>query len=200
MKLRFGDLSFDARRRLLWRGVEQVHLSPKAFQLLCLLLERRPDAVSKTEIVETLWPGAIGTEGNLSSVVSEVRRALGEEARGGVWVRTLHGFGYSFEGTVSEMPEVSRHVLVKGSQEIELARGVNLLGREREAAVRLGHPSVAWEHARIVVRGDQAVLEDVAGMESTFRGPDVVRNRVTLHDGDVIRLGLVALTYRVIAA
>lgn len=200
MKLRFGDLSFDARRRLLRRGAEPVHLSPKAFQLLSLLLDRRPDVVPKTEIVEMLWPGAIGTEGNLSSVVSEVRRALGEEARGGVWVRTLHGFGYSFEGTVTEMPEVSRHVLVKGSQEIELVRGVNLLGRERGAAVRLGHPSVALEHAKIVVKGDQAVLEDLAGTESTSRGPDVVRDRVTLQDGDVIRLGLVVLTYRVIAA
>lgn len=200
MKLRFGDLSFDERRRLLYRGAEPVHLSPKAFQLLSLLLGRRPDAVSKNEIMQTLWPGAATQEGNLTSVVCEVRHALGEEARGGTCVRTVHGFGYSFEGAVSEMPDVSRHFLVRGRQEIELAQGRNLLGREREATVRIGHPSVAHEHARIVVKGDQAVLEDLAGEGSTFRGAKAVQGRVVLQDGDVVRVGAVELRYRIVAA
>ncbi len=200
MKLRFGDLSFDERRRLLHRGAEPVHLSPKAFQFLSLLLDRRPEAVSKNEIMEKLWPGADASEGNLASIVSEVRHALGEEARGGTCVRTVHGFGYSFEGTVREMPDVSRHFLVRGRQEIELAQGRNLLGRDREATVRIGHPSVAHEHARIVVKGDQAILEDLAGEGSTFRGAKAVQGRVGLQDGDVIRVGAVVLTYRILAA
>jgi DNA-binding winged helix-turn-helix (wHTH) protein len=200
MKLRFGNLSFDTRRRLLYRGVEPVHLSPKAFQLLSLLLERRPEAVSKSEILEALWPGAAAPEGNLGSVVSEVRHALGDEARGGTWVRTLHGFGYAFEGAVRPLPDVSRHFLVRGRQEIELAQGRNLLGRDREATVRLGHLSVSHEHASILVRGDQAVLEDLAGERSTFRGANVVVDRVVLEDGDVIRVGAVTLAYRILPA
>ena len=195
MKLRFGDLSFDGGRRVLHRGAEQIRLSPKAFQLLALLLSHRPDAISKTEIMETLWPGAVVSEGNLASIVSEVRHALGEGARG-AWVRTLHGFGYAFDGEAREFPEVVRHVLVRGHQEVELGPGGNTLGREREAAVRIGHPSVAHEHARIFVIGDQAELENLVGEASTFRGGEAVRTRVVLNDGDEIRVGEVTLTYR----
>jgi len=196
MKLRIGDLSYDGGRRLLHRGAAPVHLSPKAFQLLSLLLVRRPDAVSRVEIHESLWPGRAFPDGNLASIVSEVRQALGEGASGGTRVRTVRGFGYSFEGSVQETPDVLTHVLVRGRREVALAPGENLLGREREAAVRVGHPSVAHEHARIVVTDDQAELEDLAGGDSTFRGAEPVRSRLVLKDGDVIRIGEVALTYR----
>jgi DNA-binding winged helix-turn-helix (wHTH) protein len=195
MKLRIGDLTFDAGRRLLNRGAEPVHLSPKAFQLLALLLARRPDAVSKGEIVETLWPGAPGPEGNLASVASELRHALGDGAHGG-WLRTVHGFGYAFDGPAVETPDAVRHVLVRGRQEVELGPGGNVLGREREATVRIGHPSVAREHARILVTGDQAVLENLAGAGATFRGAEAVGGSVVLGDGDVVRVGDVELVYR----
>jgi len=200
MKLRLGDLSFDSGRRLLRRGTEAVHLSPKGFQLLALLLSRRPDAVSKAEILEMLWPGAPAADGGLASVVSEVRHALGGDARGERWVRTLHGFGYAFEGPARGIPEASRHLLVRGRQEVELGPGENVLGRERDAAVRIGHPSVAHEQARIVVTDDEAELEDLARNGSTFRGGEAVRGRVALKDGDEIRFGEVVLTYRVRAA
>lgn len=200
MRLRIGDLSFDEGRRLLHRGPEEVHLSPKAFQLLSLLLARRPDAVSKSEIQESIWPGSPASEGHLAALVCEVRHALAAGADGAALVRTVHGYGYAFEGHVKESPEFLRHVLVRGHQEVRLVPGVNLLGREREAAVRVGHPSVAHEHARIVVTDDQAELEDLAGGESTFRGAEAVRGRVVLKDGDVIRIGDVALTYRARAA
>ena len=200
MKVRFGDLSFDGGRRVLHRGAEQVHLSPKAFRLLAFLLARRPDAVSKTEIGEALWPGTILSEGNLASIVSEVRHALGEDERGDSWVRTVHGFGYAFDGAAWEVPEVLQHVLVRGHQEVALGPGGNTLGREREAAVRIGHPSVAHEHARILVTGDRAELEDLAGRDSTFRGSEAIRKRVVLRDGDEIRVGEVTLTYRTRAA
>lgn len=200
MKLRIGDLSFDSRRRLLCRGGAEVHLSPKAFQLLALLLSRRPDAVSRPEIVGSLWPGTAVPDGSLASVVSEVRHALGGGGRGETWVRTLHGFGYAFEGPAREVPEVTRHLLVRGRQEVELGSGENVLGRERDAAVRIGHPSVAHEQARIVVREDEAELEDLARNGSTLRGGEVVRDRVVLKDGDEVRLGEVVLTYRVRAA
>ena len=200
MKLRLGDLSFDSGRRLLHRGAEEIHLSPKGFHLLALLLARRPEAVPKAELLEALWPGADAPEGNLASVVSEVRHALGGGARSEKWVRTLHGFGYAFEGPATEVPEVLRHLLVRGRQEVELGSGGNLLGREREADVRIGHPSVAHEQARIVVTNDGAELEDLARNGSTFRRGEPVRGRVLLSDGDEIRVGSVVLTYRIRAA
>ena len=46
MQLRFGECLFDSGSRRLTRGGESVHLEPKAFELLELLLERRPAAAA----------------------------------------------------------------------------------------------------------------------------------------------------------
>lgn len=200
MKLRFGGLSFDGRRRLLHRGASALHLSPKTFQLLALLLERRPGAVTREEILEALWPANGAAAGNLASIVSELRHLLGPRPGGGSWIRTVHGYGYAFDGDAHETPVAPRHVLVRGLQHVELSQGGNLLGRERAATVRLGHPSVAHEHARIVVTDDQAELEDLAARGSTYRGAEAVHGRVVLEDGDEIRVGEIRLTYRILAA
>ncbi|MBK6407604.1 MAG: winged helix-turn-helix domain-containing protein [Holophagales bacterium] len=141
MRLRIGDLSFDVGRRLLHRGPEEVHLSPKAFQLLALLLARRPDAVSKSEIQGSLWPGSSASDGHLAAIVCEVRHALGAGAEGATRVRTVHGFGYAFEGPVQETPDLLRHVLVRGRQEVGLVPGGNLLGRERRRRCVSAPPS-----------------------------------------------------------
>jgi eukaryotic-like serine/threonine-protein kinase len=96
MKIRFGDCTLDTDRRQLWRSGSTVHLSPKAFELLTLLVERRASAISKAEFHERLWPGTFVTDDSLSRLMVEVRGALGDDARRPRFVRTLHGFGYAF--------------------------------------------------------------------------------------------------------
>lgn len=200
MRLRFGDLTFDGGRRLLIRGPDAVRLSPKAFQLLELLLARRPDAVSKAEIQEVLWPRTFVSETNLPALVNEVRNALGDNAKEPEFVRTVHGYGYAFEAPVREVkadePAGYRHVLLWGSHEIDLREGASVIGRERVADVWIGHPSVSREHARITVTGDSAGIEDLGSRNGTFRGLEAVTSRIPLDDGDEIRLGTVVLTYR----
>jgi DNA-binding winged helix-turn-helix (wHTH) protein len=90
----------DGERRLLKQGIE-VHLSPKAFVLLKVLLQRRPRAVSKEELHHELWPGTHVSEATLTALVSEVRMALGERGQRHGRVRTVHGFGYAFDGTAT---------------------------------------------------------------------------------------------------
>lgn len=200
MRLRFGDVTFDGGRRLLLRGSDVVHLSPKGFHLLELLLSRRPNAVSKAEIQEVLWPRTFVSETNLPALVNEVRNALGDHAKEPEFVRTVHGFGYAFEAQVRVMaPEESRafrHVVLWGSHEIGLAEGPNVVGRERAADVWIGHPSVSREHARITVEEAVATIEDLGSRNGTLRGAEAVRGRVTLVDGDEIRMGTVVLVYR----
>lgn len=200
MKLCFGDVTFDAGRRLLLRGPDPVHLSPKAFQLLELLLSHRPDAVSKAEIQDVLWPRTFVSETNLPALVNEVRNALGDDSREPRYVRTVHGFGYAFEGQLREVaapaPVEVRHVLVWGSQEMNLRDGVSLLGRERSADVWIGHLTVSREHARVTVTGEDASIEDLGSRNGTYRAAERVTARVLLEDGDEIRIGLVVLTYR----
>lgn len=200
MKLLFGDVTFDGGRRLLLRGGEPVHLSPKAFQLLELLVSRRPDAVSKAEIHEVLWPRTFVSEANLPALVNELRQALSDHAKAPRFVRTVHGFGYAFEGDVREAPDERsrpyRHVLLWGGQELVLHEGPNVVGREEAADVWVGHPSVSREHARITVEGGTALLEDLGSRNGTRLGGERLETPVALQDGDEIRLGGVVLVYR----
>jgi DNA-binding winged helix-turn-helix (wHTH) protein len=198
MRHRFGDVTFDSGRRDLFRGPRRVHLSPKALHLLELLLSRRPDAVSKGEILAIVWPGVFVSEGSLAAVVKDLRRAIGEGGREGC-IRTLHGFGYAFDGEVEEGPgpaAPSRPALLWAARETELSEGANLVGRERTADVWVGHPSVSREHARVTVSGEKAELEDLGSKNGTWLGERRVEGPLPLADGDEIRVGEVRLRYR----
>lgn len=198
--LRFGDVTFDAARRLVLRGSRPVHLEPRAFRLLELLLSCRPKALSKAEILEAVWPGTFVTEGSLSALVKDLRKALGEDARSPSYVRTVFGYGYAFEGTVHEAvpaaPSAERHALAWGGSEVRLAEGTNLIGRGPPAGIVIPHPSVSREHARIAVSRDRAVLEDLGSKNGTWRGEARLTGPVTLADGDELRVGAVRVTYR----
>jgi len=200
MRLRFGDVTFDSGRRSLYRGPLAVHLPPKAFRFLELLLSKRPDAVAKAEILETVWPDVVVSEGSLATLVKDVRRALAEGAEEASSIRTVHGFGYAFDGEVQVVPDGApaphRHVLVWGTQEIPLSAGENILGRERTAGIWVGHPSISRSHARIVVEGELAGIEDLGSKNGTWLGSRRAEGRLPLTDGDEIRVGEVRLLYR----
>jgi DNA-binding winged helix-turn-helix (wHTH) protein len=200
MRLRFGDGTFDSGRRLLVRGPQRIHLSPKAFQLLEFFLSKRPNAVSKAEIQEAVWADVAVTEGSLAALVKDLRKALGDSSEEPSLLRTVHGFGYAFDGAVREIPEGApashRHVLVWGIQEMSLVEGGNLLGRELSADLWVGHPSISREHARLFVTGERAEIEDLSSKNGTWLGGRRVEGRLALTDGDEIRVGEVRLLYR----
>jgi len=200
MRLRFGDVTFDSGRRSLFRGPQAIHLSPKAFRLLELLLSKRPDAVPKAEMLEAVWPDVVVNEGSLAALVKDVRKALGGGAEESTFLRTVHGFGYAFDGEVQEVPDGAPasplHVLVWGGQEMPLREGENVLGRERTAGVWVGHPSISRAHARIAVEGGRAEVEDLGSKNGTWLGSRRVEGRLALADGDEIRVGEVRLLYR----
>ena len=97
MSWRFGECELDVATRELTRDGRPVPLTPKALQLLELLLERHPAAVSREEIRDALWPDTVVSESNLASLVWELRSAIGDSPRGR-FVRTVRGFGYAFSG------------------------------------------------------------------------------------------------------
>ena len=76
MVYRFGDFTFDHDIRQLMLNTSEVHLSPKAFDLLAVLLANRSRAVSKTELQKHLWPSTFVEETNVAGLVAEIRRAL----------------------------------------------------------------------------------------------------------------------------
>src|SRR5258708_10441864 len=100
MGLHFADFLFDREARELRRGREAVPLSPKAFQLLVLLLDNRPNPLSQQRLWDALWPEAHVGYTSLAQVVAELRRSLGDSARSPRFVRTVSRFGYAFSGEV----------------------------------------------------------------------------------------------------
>src|SRR4029077_20242374 len=102
MRIRFGEFTLDTDSRQLRQGDAERHLSPKAFELLRLLVENRPRALSKAELHERLWPATFVSEATLTSLVAEARGALGETAASGHFVRTVHRFGYAFGGSAAD--------------------------------------------------------------------------------------------------
>ena len=148
----FGEFVFDSKARLLTRRGEPVHLTAKACELLQLLASRRPDAVGKKEIHKQLWPDTFVSDVSLTTLIFELRAALGESARSPRFVRTVHGFGYAFQlsdGTESQ--DDTSFCVVHDGREIALKRGENLIGRARDCVVRLDSTRVSRHHARITV-------------------------------------------------
>ncbi len=96
MRTLFGEFILDDSTRQLTGSRGEVHLSPKAFQLLSMLIEARPKAIAKRDLHERLWPSTFVSEGGLASVIGELRSALGDDAREPRFIRTVFAFGYSF--------------------------------------------------------------------------------------------------------
>jgi DNA-binding winged helix-turn-helix (wHTH) protein len=201
MRVQFGEFTLDRAARQLLRSGKELRLEPKAFALLDLLVERRPEAVSKPEIRDRLWPETFVLESNLTGLVAQIREALGDDRRRAKYIRTVHGFGYAFSGEDGEAaadalaPRVAPRVIWE-KRIIPLAPGENVLGRDDDVAVRIDSPGVSRRHARIVVEKGRAVLEDLGSKNGTFLRENRLDGPGVLADGDTIRLGRLLLVYR----
>jgi DNA-binding winged helix-turn-helix (wHTH) protein len=204
MRVRFGECLLDSGTRELYVRGETVHVQPKALQFLELLLQNRPRAISKGEIHERLWPGTFVSDGTLTSLLVEVRDAIGDEARNPQFVRTVHRFGYAFCGSAEEMQERVSAVpararacwILRGRTRIPLETGETVIGRDPGAGLFIDDPSVSRRHARVVVSEDGATLEDLGSKNGTRLGDWKIESPVSLDDDVRIRIGSVALTFR----
>ena len=196
MRLLLGELIFDSGARVLLRRGEPVPLSPKAYRLLEVLLLKRPNAVSKAELDEALWPDTFVSEGNLSVLAAEVRKALGDDARQPRFVRTAHGYGYAFvgEARAAEQRAAGYRVLFEG-RELPLSEGENVLGRDPDCEVVVDRTTVSRRHARILVGRPDVRFEDLGSKNGSFHRGRRVVGSVRLEDGDEIGLGSVVLRF-----
>jgi DNA-binding winged helix-turn-helix (wHTH) protein len=205
--VRFGEFTFDGDTRRLIKGGAEIHLSPKAFELLLILVRNRPKALSKADLQARLWPDTFVTEANLPGLVKEIRHALGDDPRHPCFVRTLHGFGYAFDAPVEDAAPQSATgttdtttYWILGEGRIRLAEGTNILGRDADATIWFDRPGVSRLHARIVVGAGGATLEDLGSTNGTWLRGERIAAPTPLHDGDDIRLGPVVVTFRVRSA
>ena len=202
MRVQFGDIILDSTSRQLVRNDTPVHLSPKAFDVLCHLVARRPGAVSKDQLFELVWPGTFVVEANLTVLVTELRRALGDDAHAPQFIRTVHKHGYAFCAEVTDIAsrpttrDALRVWLLWNDRVLPLTEGENVIGRDPSCGVWLDQPGVSRRHARVIVSDGAAVIEDLGSTNGTFVSDIAIAGPYRLRDSDVIQLGSVTLKYR----
>jgi DNA-binding winged helix-turn-helix (wHTH) protein len=205
MRVVFGECEFDTGRRVLLRHGSVTLLSSKAFQLLQCLLERRPEAVAKTELVERLWPETFVSDASLHNLVAEVRAALGDAPRLARYIRTVPRYGYAFHGDARPAPAMDTSKptptgprLVSRRREWLLSEGSNLVGRDRDCVVRIDSTSVSRRHARMLVANGETTVEDLGSKNGTHVNGHPVKRPVALKESDQIQVGSVTMTYRIL--
>jgi len=201
MRLRFGDCVFDSDTREIFRAEKPVHVSPKAFALLAVLIERRPKAISKDELHKRLWPETFVSDANLPNLIAELRESLGDDAHEPRIIRTVQRFGYAFRAdTAGETarPDAPAYRLIWGDREIGLRRGENLIGRDDAAALWIDDDLVSRRHARIVIDEKGAVLEDLGSKNGTRLRGKRIRSPAKLADEDLITIGPASMIFRVL--
>jgi DNA-binding winged helix-turn-helix (wHTH) protein len=207
VKVQFAEFTLDAEaRRLSRRGVE-VHLSSKAFDLLRLLVERRPNVLDKAALHAHIWPRTFVVDANLTVLVAELRRALADNAREPRFIRTVHTHGYAFCGEAIDLepppaePSVAgaRVWLMWNERAIVLPDGVSIIGRDPDCPVWLDASGVSRRHARIEVERGGAVvrIQDLGSKNGTFVDGVAVRGIAPVGNGGVIQVGSVGLTLKV---
>lgn len=214
--VQFDDLTFDGDSRRLWVGEKEMHLSPKAFDLLTLLVERRPRAVSKAEIHEHLWPGTHVSESSLPSLISEIRDAIGDQTREKRFIRTLHARGYAFDapppaglkrgpagepshaaGQSESHPAVGWLIGATDQiAQIALLTGENILGREGPDVILLKSSTVSRRHVRIVIDPAGVTIEDLGSKNGTYVNDRRLTGPTPVVEGDQVRIGSLLFTYR----
>jgi DNA-binding winged helix-turn-helix (wHTH) protein len=202
VRIRFGPFVLDLDTRQLIEDKREIHLTPKAFDLLTMLVMDRPKVLSKAALQNRLWPDTFVAEANLSNLVAEIREALRDHAHAPTFIRTAHGFGYAFSGDATTVSDTAAGHdrpscwLEWDRLRFPLSLGEHVIGRDPDVEVRLDDSTVSRRHARLVVTSEGTVLEDFGSKNGTFRGGERVTAPVKLADGDAIRIGSLLVTYR----
>jgi len=154
----FGPFRVDPDRQLLVRGGRPVALTPKAFQLLMVLVRHSPQLVTKDELMRAVWPDTFVEEANLSRNVFMLRKALGGSPQDRRCIVTVPGRGYRLAERVRRVPE----------HEIGIVDGNHLtLGAEVQPVTE--EQNQPPERTEIAAPAPQAVLPSTAALARSAR-------------------------------
>jgi DNA-binding winged helix-turn-helix (wHTH) protein len=203
MRVHFGTFVLDPDTRELLSGDAPVPLSPKAFDLLALLVAHRPKALAKSDLQDLLWPNTFVVEKNLVNLISEIREALGDDPSTPRFIRTVHRFGYAFRDALQAAGHGPRTRAGGGAVcvvrwtggHVRLDEGEHILGRDPDVQILLDSPGVSRRHARLTVSAGRATIEDLGSKNGTFVGDSRVEGAWSLGDGDTFTVGSVRLTF-----
>lgn len=221
MRIRFGSFVFDSGSRELVQQPSRaaaashpIHLSPKAFDVLEILVARRPNVVYKEMLLGEVWPGKVVEEANLAIVIGEIRKALGDDPKAPAIVLTVPRRGYRFAATCEPANAAGTFAGENGSGEaqagVQLVRswltwndktlplhhGENYVGRHPACTIWINAASVSRNHARIVATADTVLIEDRGSRNGTFVDGKKITAPHVLVDGSTVTFGSEVATFR----
>ncbi len=135
----FAHYRLDLQREQLWSDDQTIPLPGKGFALLCYLVEHAGQLVSKAELFAALWPGTVVSDNALTFWITELRKALGDNAKTPQLIETVHRRGYRFIAPVTTMPPSVPRATFKILRSDSQGSGLStqhsvLVGREAELA------------------------------------------------------------------
>ena len=150
-------MEIDVDKEVLRHAGQTIHLTPRAFALLNYLRQQPERLVTKTELIESVWPSAHVSNGVIKVAVRELRKALGDDAHSPRFIETVHGRSYRFIGQLAptRMPTPESR---SASQEQD-ANSIPVVASEYELA-QLDH---YWQRALqrqrqlVLVSGDPGI-------------------------------------------
>jgi len=200
MRLKFGDCVLDVSARQLERQGRNVPLEPKMYELLEVLIKRRPAVVTNNELDELLWPQVYVARTSLTRLVSELRAALGDAPRDSHIIRTVYKTGYAFCADVAELPAArsapATLEVLWMKQSLPLTDGEHIAGRDAECSLVIDGTTVSRRHARITVAHGAATVEDLDSTNGTHVNGTRISAPTRLAPGDEFALGSEVLRVR----
>jgi DNA-binding winged helix-turn-helix (wHTH) protein len=200
MRLKFGDCVLDLRSRQLERADKIVPLEPKMYELLEVLITRRPAVVTNDELDELLWPQVYVARTSLTRLVSELRAVLADTPRDSHIIRTVYKTGYAFCANATDMPAAGAAPatieLVWKKHSLPLADGEHIAGRDVECSLVIDATTVSRRHARITVVAGTATIEDLDSTNGTHVNGTRISAPTRLVLGNEVALGTELLQVR----
>ena len=192
--------AFSTCARQLERQGKVVPLEPKVYELLEVLIKRRPGVITNNELDDLLWPKVYVARTSLTRLVSELRTALGDRPRGSHIIRTVYKAGYAFcaEATCvrSATSSAATIELDWKRQSLLLTEGEHLAGRDTECSLMIDASTVSRRHARITVVSGTATVEDLDSTNGTHVNGTRISGPTRLSPGDELSLGSEVLQIR----
>ncbi len=191
-----GDWLVEPDLGSISREGTRVRLEPKVMDVLQCLSMRAGELITKRELTDCVWQVEFISDNRLTRAIADLRRALGDDASTPQYVETIPTRGYRLVVEVSPSPSgdlvhetASRFKLEGADRSFTLKEGENVIGRGTDVDIRIDSEWASRRHAKIVVHGQQATVEDLGSKNGTYVRGTRVDEEMELTDGDEIGVG-----------
>jgi DNA-binding winged helix-turn-helix (wHTH) protein len=216
-----GDWVVEPSLNRLSRDSQDIHVAPKAMDLLLYLAGHAGDVLSRETIIDAVWSETFVGENVLRRQIAALRHALGDDAANPTYIENIRKRGYRLIARVEylehhgslepdHMPaavenrQIGGSLLPKGrfvcalrwgTDDVALREGENVVGRMPESDVQIASERVSRRHAHIIVEYGRATIEDLGSKNGTFVDGRRIDGPTELVDGDQITIGPAVLQY-----